>query len=44
MRYNSPNEVSAESGARSVIWLSWSHNSVNEVSADSGVMSVIWLL
>eukprot|EP01051_Picozoa_sp_SAG22_P015222 SAG22_NODE_1961_length_3243_cov_15.725827_1_plen_148_part_10 len=44
-RSNSLNEVSAESGARSVIWLVQRTNLVSEVStsAESGAMSVIWL-
>eukprot|EP01051_Picozoa_sp_SAG22_P002586 SAG22_NODE_117_length_19289_cov_12.242574_6_plen_239_part_00 len=32
---------SAESGARSVIWLPWRSNSLNEVSAESGTMSLL---
>eukprot|EP01051_Picozoa_sp_SAG22_P010541 SAG22_NODE_955_length_6331_cov_21.329108_3_plen_87_part_00 len=40
-RSNLVSEVSAESGARSVIWLLRRSNVTNEVSADSGAMSVI---
>eukprot|EP01051_Picozoa_sp_SAG22_P005733 SAG22_NODE_350_length_11853_cov_3.693211_9_plen_227_part_00 len=43
LRPNEVNEVSAESGAMSVIWFWPRSNQVNEVSAESGAMSVIWL-